>query len=119
AVLHQNLNDLSSIELAFDNTAFVGGNAAAVGNAIGPVSIDYGIDFDDNPVSLAYSGSGFMESELNDGAVTGSITISLTGDTFEDPNTNNELEVGTEVSFVNLPAGLTPVVTLTSSTVAE
>jgi hypothetical protein len=68
------------------------------------------VDFN-NQASIVYAGS-FIESVANDGSVTGSITATLTGDTYVSP-------LGTPLHVVisNIPAGLTPVVTRTSATV--
>ncbi len=57
--------------------------------------------------SITYGDTGFNEVVANDGAVTGSITATLTGDTFK-----NSLVVGTDVTLGNIPAGLTPSLTV-------
>ncbi len=63
--------------------------------------------------SIIYGGPGFTEA--SDGSVTGSITATLFEDTFQDTDLDNILDIGTEVTVNNIPAGLTPVVTLGSS----
>ncbi|MEO9474079.1 MAG: putative Ig domain-containing protein, partial [Cyclobacteriaceae bacterium] len=74
-----------------------------------------------NPVpdpEISYSGAGFQEAIENDGALTGSIIITIFDDTFQDDDTDNLLDVGSEVTIGNIPAGLTPVMTLNNSTEA-
>ncbi|MEP4596609.1 MAG: LamG-like jellyroll fold domain-containing protein, partial [Cyclobacteriaceae bacterium] len=74
-----------------------------------------------NPVpdpEISYSGAGFQEAIENDGALTGSIIITIFDDIFQDDDTDNLLDVGSEVTIGNIPAGLTPVMTLNSSTEA-
>jgi hypothetical protein len=64
-------------------------------------------------------GKGFTESSANDGSVEGSININLTGgDTFQDEDNDDILDLETEVTIGNIPNGLTPTVTLSSSTLA-
>lgn len=69
---------------------------------------DYVIDLTGQGVaSLSYSG-GFTEPD-NDGAVVGNITVTVTGDTFQDDDGNNQLEIGSQVILQNIPVGLNPV----------
>ena len=63
--------------MAFADGAFTDETAASVS---GSSKTDIAVDFDD-PSSIAYSGS-FTEAAANDGSVTGSVTATLTGDTF-------------------------------------
>lgn len=70
---------------------------------------DYTIDLTGQGVaSLSYTGGGFTEPD-NDGSVAGNITITVTGDTFQDDDDNNQLEIGTQVVLVGIPQGLAPV----------
>ncbi|MEQ8472614.1 MAG: LamG-like jellyroll fold domain-containing protein [Marinoscillum sp.] len=115
---HQDDDDIDDFNIVFDNSAFTSSQASAIANATGPAQSGYGIDFSDNTSSVSYFGTGFSESPLNDGSVSGSITIALTGDTFEDPNANNQLEPGSEIVISGLPDGLTPLITLLSTDTA-
>ncbi|MCB9426725.1 MAG: hypothetical protein H6584_06815, partial [Flavobacteriales bacterium] len=58
------------------------------------------------------SNRGFVETANNDGSVTQSIEIHIVGDTFADVDADNVLDLGTEVTVPNLPAGLTASFTL-------
>ena len=91
--------DTSPQGLAFNNDGsklFVVGNT---GNDVNEYSIDVG-DFDENGT--------------NNGAIEGSqsLCIVLEGDAFQDLDGDDVLDVGSEVSIGNVPAGLTPVVIL-------
>ena len=79
--------------------------AAAVANSIYTTTIDFR-----DASTLEYAGS-FTESAFNDGSVTGSITATLTGDTFN-------MDVATDGSVTaSVRSGLIPVFTRTSDTV--
>lgn len=56
------------------------------------------------------------ENSANDGTIDTStpLVITLTGDTFADVDADDLLDLTTEFTIANLPAGLTPVFTLTS-----
>ncbi|MCG8573289.1 MAG: hypothetical protein MI810_00275, partial [Flavobacteriales bacterium] len=56
----------------------------------------------------------YTESFANDGSInnSNSLLISLTGDTFDDTGNDGLLNVGSQVTLGNIPAGLTPVLTL-------
>ncbi len=69
------------------------------------------IDFNDAQ-GLAYSSTIFSEAALNDGTISNTLTITLTGDTF----TAGPFTDGVEYTVTNEPAGLTGVVTRTSGT---
>ena len=68
-----------------------------------------GVTFADPPL-LAYSGLSFMEAVANNGTVSDTVTITLTGDTF----TNTAFTADTQYTFSNVPLGLTGLVTRTS-----
>jgi hypothetical protein len=71
-----NASDISNLTLVFANSAFTGNNAGLVGNAsYTGLSVDF---FD---VTAVYAGN-FTESTLNNGSLTGSRTVTLTGDTY-------------------------------------
>ncbi len=58
----------------------------------------------------------YPEVVANDGSLdsTAPLSITLSNDTFQDTDTDNILDVGTEVTLANVPAGLTPVMTLSA-----
>ena len=91
--------DTSPQGLAFNNDGsklFVVGNT---GNDVNEYSIGVG---------------DFTEANANDGSIDGSqsLCIVLDGDTFQDTNGDGVLDIGSEVTIGNSPAGLTPVMTL-------
>ena len=59
----------------------------------------------------------YPENVANDGSINNSspLAIFLSGDTFQDTDTDNLLDVGSEVTINNVPAGLTPVMTLSDN----
>ena len=103
---HVNADDVANITFTFADSAFVTNPASAVQNATGPASSNLGIDFND-PASITYSGTGFIENIANDGSVSGSITAILTRDNFA----AGPLSPNTDVTLGNVPAGLTPSLT--------
>ena len=102
---HANSNDATTT-INFLAGAFVN---APVGNVASSTGINARVDFTDAAV-VSYSGS-FAESVTNDGSVTGSITATLSGDTYA-----ASIASGTQYTIANLPAGLTVVATRASST---
>ena len=58
--------------------------------------------------------NGFEENP-NDGTVDGELKISLFSDTFQDIDSDNHLDVPSEVILNNVPSGLTPIMTLSQS----
>lgn len=56
--------------------------------------------------------NGFNEVTANNGAVDGKIAFRLTGDTFQDTDNDNLLDVGSEVTLGNIPAGLSATIAL-------
>jgi len=58
------------------------------------------------PASINYGGAGFTENPANDGSVSGSITATLSGDTF----TANTLTVPGDVALGKIPTGLNPTI---------
>jgi hypothetical protein len=109
AIAHANANDVTNATIAFNNTAFTATPAA---NITGSTKSDFLIDFGD--AIIAYTGAGFVETSTNSGAVTGSIVATLTsgGPTFK---LGGSLAVGTDVTFTNIPAGLTGAVAVTGA----
>ena len=57
--------------------------------------------------------NGFNEVTANDGSVEGKISFRLTGDTFQDIDNDDILDAGSEVTLGNIPAGLSPTISLT------
>lgn len=111
---HADSNDTSNLTVTFDDAAFITNEAAMVLNAS---KTDLAIDFNDPvaAVSLAFTGPAFQESRAYDGSVTGTTTITLSGDTFSGTNGSSLLGSAT---IDNIPAGLTAVLTRTSDTTA-
>ena len=74
---HENAEDVPDLTITFTDTAFVRENAATIAASTYTTGV---IDFNDAS-TLTYEGS-FTEAPANNGSVTGSITATLTGDTF-------------------------------------
>ncbi len=72
---------------------------------------------DDAVVEYALPGAQYTEALANDGSInnTNSLIISLTGDTFNDADNDDLLNVGSQVTLGNVPAGLTPVLSLSDN----
>ncbi len=103
---HQDVDDIGNLAISFLD-AFENASAATVEESS---KTGIPIDFDDNPV-LSYSVLEFSEDTTNDGSMMNSITITLTGDTFDaDVKTNNSILVS------NIPSGLTESFTRISDT---
>ena len=107
---HLDADDVSDLSFEFGDNAFTGGDADDVANAASP---NIAIDFDDPTptASIAWTGS-FRETDANDGSVEGTLTATLTGDTF---TTAAEGFAGT-LSVENLPYRLSLTITPVSST---
>lgn len=108
ATAHGADDDVADLTFAFQNAAFAGNDASAVGSA---TRSDLIIDFIGSalPPELTYNGSGFVEAPANNGSIATTWTISLANTDFTgDIGTNYVL--GGEVLVSNLPAGLTAVV---------
>jgi hypothetical protein len=116
ASVHQNANDVADITFEFDDTAFTATAAANVTGATGPASSGYGVNFDDNNWRIDYSGGGMSEVVANNGAVSGVIEATLLNDTFQDIDADNILDIGSEVTVNNIPAGLTGSIALGATT---
>ena len=103
ATNHADTNDVSDLTITFDDAAFTGGDASSVTDSS---KNDIAIDFKD-PSSITYAGS-FSENAANDGSVTGSITATLSGDTFAAASSGS---TAAGVSATNVPPGLSAVLT--------
>lgn len=111
ATAHINANDIANLTVTFANSAFTGGLLAAnVAGGTGANNSGRGIDFS-GLASIAYAGL-ITETNTNTGAVSGSITATITGDTF-----SAGVAGGLLTTVTNVPTGLTAVVTRTSNTV--
>jgi hypothetical protein len=113
ATLHDDIHDISNLTLTFSDTAFTATPAAFIDNSS---KADIGINFI-APYSLSYSGSTFNEALDNTGAISGSLTVTLSGTTFSGVNSDNFV-LDSKVNVNNLPAGLVAVVERTSDTTA-
>ena len=94
---HKHVNDVSDLTITFTDDAFAQENAATIDGSIYTTGV---IDFND--ASLVYDDTdSFMETDANDGSVTGSITATLDGDIFAD-----DVVTRGHVTATNVPDGL-------------
>jgi hypothetical protein len=103
---HENVNDISNLTVTFAAAAFSNNTDAT--NVTNYLKNDISIDFDD-AASLAYSTSNLSEASSNTGAITDTVVITLTNDTFD-------ADITGDVSATNVPSGLTAVFTRDSAT---
>ncbi|MEI6165725.1 MAG: choice-of-anchor Q domain-containing protein [bacterium] len=107
-------NSIGNLGLTFQNGAFTGGNAWVITNA---VTTNLSITFQDPPPGgLVFSRTNFVEDAVyNDGRIdtNTAISITLTGDTFN--VTSGSVFSTNQVTFTNMPGGLTGVVTCVNS----
>lgn len=96
ATNHASANDIANFTITFGNGAFTNNAANNVTNYI---KNNITVDFAD-PASIAYSGGTLLESVGNDGSITGSLTLTLTGDTWANDLTG-------DYTISNVPTGLT------------
>lgn len=106
AVAHRASDSVNNVVLTLNSSAFTGGNADKVDNA---VKSNLSVRFID-PV-LTYSAQGFAESGTNNGSInnTSPMVITLAGDTFTGVNGENLIANGKAIA-ANVPTGLTAVV---------
>ncbi len=109
---HASADDISNLQLTFQNSAF--SNNAAANQVINYNKNDLSIDFN-NPYTLTYSAAQFNEGSANNGSITDLLALTLTGTTFTGTN-GEDLVVAGKVNVTNVPAGLTAVVTRVSNT---
>jgi hypothetical protein len=115
ASAHLNADGIANLTVTFTNSAFT--NNASATNVTNYTNATGAINFNDQPSILSYVGN-FVESP-DDGTITGSRASNLDGDTFTGSVAiSGTFTLGTHYSLANVPAGLTPVMTKTSSTVA-
>jgi sugar lactone lactonase YvrE len=112
ATSHANANDVSNVQITFLNAAVSSGNAS--GNA-GLNGVNLTLDFND-PYTAAYSGMVFSESVANDGSITATQDVTLSGDTWLPAGA---FTAGTHFTAAGVPAGLTLAVNALSTTVAR
>ena len=105
-----NENDVSNLTVTFEGGAFT--STADASTVTNNVRNDLVIDYNDQP-SISFTGS-LAEASANDGSVTGTITATLTGDTYVDPIT-----LGTHVAVSNVPSGLTANINRASANAVE
>ena len=99
ATNHLDTHDIANLTIEFLDSAFVSTSLAE--NVTNFFRNDITIDFNDQP-TLSYSGVNFTENVDNDGSISNSIVITLTGDTFiADPT------LGTKIDGSVIPSGLT------------
>jgi hypothetical protein len=107
---HLNANDVANLQITWLDAAFTGNDASIIANSD---KDDFVIDFGD--AAITYTGTGFTETGTNLGAVTGSIIATLAGGgTFQDTDADNILDITSEFTLTNVPAGLTPTITLSA-----
>ncbi len=102
-------DNISDLQFTFTDAAFVNSDASFVENAI-DASSELGINIE--VAELSYSATTFGETIENDGAVEGSMTITVTGDTFV--NADGNLEAGTHYNLGDVPSGLGSSMTVSS-----
>jgi len=111
ATAHANINDVNNLTVSFLDSDFTGGSASTVRNSTITRLI---VDFADAR-AIEYSARVFTEGLSYNGSIVTSVTLTITGDTFA--GTSHGPLPG--VSFANVPAGLTPVITRNSDTYAS
>ncbi|MFY7997673.1 MAG: hypothetical protein ACOVSW_03655, partial [Candidatus Kapaibacteriota bacterium] len=113
ATAHANANDINNLTFTFQNAAFTNGAAAFVTTA---VKNDLIVDFLD-PFTATYSATTFAEDIANNGSITQTRTITLTGDTWLPAGTFTG--GGTDFTATGVPAGLGIAITRITPTIAE
>ncbi len=118
AAPHLFANSVNNAQFTFLNAAVAGGSAAAVAGLNGQ---NLSVNFIDVPAtgSAVYSGLTFAEAPANDGSITQTRTVTLTGETWAASiPLGSNLTSGTDFTVANVPAGLTMVITKTSANIA-
>ena len=110
AAAHANAND-ASVTLTFMNAAFTSNNAAGVANLSPALTLDF-----NDPASAAFSGTTFPEAVANNGSITQTQDITLTGDAWLPAGAFTS---GTHFTATGVPMGLTCAVNRISATVAR
>ncbi len=118
AAPHLAVNSVTNAQFTFLNAAVQGGSAVAVTGLNGQ---NLSVNFLDVPAtgSAVYSGLTFAEAAANDGSITQTRTVTLTGETWAAGiPVGANLTSGTHFTAANVPAGLTMIITKTSANVA-
>lgn len=118
AAPHLAANSVNNLQFTFLNAAVTGGAVAAVTGLNGQ---NLSVNFLDVPPtgSAAWSGLTFNEAAANDGSITQTRTVTLTGETWAAAiPVGGNLTAGVHYNVANVPAGLTMVITKTSANVA-
>ncbi len=113
ATNHADVNDVTDLTITFEDGAFT--NTATASNVTNYTDANGSVDFID-PGTLSYSTATFTESGLNDGTISTTATLTLTGDTFK--TSGGAMTISDDYTVANVPSGLTMVVTGTSGTTA-
>lgn len=122
AAAHTNANDVTNLRIIWQNAALLGNNAAGVENlntdATTGANILYTIDFRD-PATAVYSGPMFTETFINNGALSGTRTVTITNAMFRSSlATGATFTNGADFSVAGLPAGMGITVTKTGANTA-
>jgi predicted outer membrane repeat protein len=104
-----NSSSNTNLPTVFQDSAFRGVNAADVANATTNLQVQFL-----NPV-LTYYTKAFYESWKNDGSITNPVNVVIFGDALN-AAIGADLYASGKVTAQNVPAGLTPAVTLLSAT---
>jgi hypothetical protein len=112
AAAHANAND-ATVTLNFTNAALTSNNAAGV-TGLNPASLT--LDFNDPAPTAAYSGTTFPEAIANNGTITQTRDITLTGDAWLPAGA---FATPADFTVTGVPAGLTLAVNRISATVAR
>ncbi|PCJ32201.1 MAG: hypothetical protein COA99_16600, partial [Moraxellaceae bacterium] len=107
ASAHTSAANIGNLSISFGDASFVGVPLAV--NVLNSSKSDIVVTFN-NAASLDYSGS-FSEVAANDGSVSGSVVIGLTGDTLV-----ADVVSASRLSVSNIPVGLTAVLVRDSAT---
>ena len=110
ASAHASANN-TSFTVNFLNRAVTSGNVSGV-QGLTPVTLSLHYR---NPYTASYSGTTFLEAPANNGTITQTETVTLSGDTF----VAGTLVSGTHFTATGVPAGLALVLTRTSDTTAQ
>ncbi|MCO4758468.1 MAG: hypothetical protein KC477_10610, partial [Oceanospirillaceae bacterium] len=112
ATSHEDLNDVSDLTVTLGDSSFSGGDASSV---TGATKSNLAINFSDaDSIELNYDLTTFSESTDNDGSITDTATLTLIGDTFVGSNG----QVISDVTFSNVPGGLSASLVKASDTTA-
>ncbi len=116
AAAHEVSDSVSGITLTFEEAAFTDDDAPVDGSQ----SQDFAVNFIGAVESeLVYSATTFEEDGANDGSISSSVTMTLSGDEFAITEGVFELATHFTLTGTAIPAGLTPILQFLSSTQAR